>query len=81
MLDRIKIEKRLAKVPKEFAAVFAVRAAMRVLPMLVNNKGNKEVFGFWSEDKATHVFSVMHAHRYSFSVAAIKSVQDRSWQR
>ncbi len=58
MLDRKEIEKRLAKVPEDFVVAFAGRAAMRVFPILSNNKGKNEVFGFWGESRGCKVFCV-----------------------
>ncbi len=75
MLDRETIEKHLTKMPRDFAVAFAVRAAMRVMPILANNKGKNEAFGFWGQDKAINVFSVMHVERSGFLAVATRSAR------
>ncbi len=63
------IEERLVDVPRNFAMAFAVRAAMRVLPVIASKAKNREPFWFWEGEEAKHLFSVMHAQRVAVSAA------------
>ena len=62
MLTRKEILKGLEGVPKEFVAAFAVRASMRILPLLADISQDDR-FWFWKKKQGIHLFSVMHALR------------------
>jgi len=59
-----KIEKRLANVSLKFTVAFMTRIAMRILPMMVSNKKDSQIFGYWDEDfKVKNLFSMLHVLR------------------
>ena len=67
MLDLETIEKRLSGVPSGFVGAFAVRAAMRVLPAIVDKAMDRKPFGFWGNNHLDRaLFSVVHTHRMAF---------------
>ncbi|MGH8474509.1 MAG: hypothetical protein ACRER2_01845 [Methylococcales bacterium] len=70
MLDKAEIKKRLKELPVEFTVAFAVRAAMRVLPLLSDMRKADDPFWFWQSNKAKSVLAVLHAER----VACIRTV-------
>ncbi|MBW1616922.1 MAG: hypothetical protein JRJ49_10425, partial [Deltaproteobacteria bacterium] len=60
--DRDIIEKKLKKLPKEYSVAFALRCALRAVP-LIGYKGN---FDFWKEDKRKdYAFAVIRALDFS----------------
>ncbi|MCP4698560.1 MAG: hypothetical protein GY862_17175, partial [Gammaproteobacteria bacterium] len=60
--NRENIKKRLQELPPRLAAAFAVRAALRVLPMLAQGRGKKDFLWFWPEKKRErHLLSVFRA--------------------
>ncbi len=62
MLTRKELLTGLEGVPQEFVAAFAVRASMRILPLLADiNQDDR--FWFWKNKQGIHLFSVMHALR------------------
>ena len=63
MLDRETIIKRFLKISPQLATVFAIRAAIRVLPAMAYKAGNNEPFDFWEEDQRKQMFSIMQALR------------------
>lgn len=67
MLDRGEIERQLQGKSREHCAAFAVRSAMRVLPLLAAlNGANGGAFLFWSEeDRAKHLLAVHWAYSCS----------------
>ena len=81
------IEARLKNIPRDKCVAFAVRCAMRVLPLLVvakkektgimsmfNQKPSQVPFWFWSEsDRNRHLLAVLRAYACSiqFSLTGI----------
>lgn len=72
-LDREEIQERLQNVPREKCVLFALRSAMRVLPLLAVQKeeiqevgqkqSRREAFYFWQpEDKAKHLLAIYRAY-------------------
>ncbi|PTQ73563.1 small GTP-binding protein [Nitrosomonas oligotropha] len=65
MLNQEEIERRLSKTNPKVAAAFAVRAAMRVLPILASRE-RISPFWFWDEDMEKRLFAVMQSERVAF---------------
>ena len=68
MLNKKKIEEQLKNVTKDKCMAFAVRSAMRVLPLLAIPK-KKETFWFWGKYKDQHLLAIFRA--YGFSIECI----------
>ncbi|MFZ2725073.1 MAG: COR domain-containing protein [Methylococcaceae bacterium] len=72
-LSREEIEARLESVPSDVRVAFAVRSAMRVLPLLaMQNKQNqdKDAFWFWqTDDSSRYLLAIFKA--YSISIEFI----------
>jgi len=61
MLSRNGIKKRLEGVPPELCVAFAVRSALRVLPLLAVEKSGKPPFWYWSsQDRGEHFLAVLN---------------------
>lgn len=83
MFDREKlrdeIEVRLKDVPRGKRVAFAVRSAMRMLPLLTDSKiftkkKNRDAFWFWkAEDKNKHLLAVLSAYSWGIEYASIAS--------
>ncbi|PPD50460.1 MAG: hypothetical protein CTY16_01515 [Methylobacter sp.] len=79
MLDRVEIEAKLKEVSKDKCVAFAVRSAMRVLPILALPRKNdlkaklivksSEVFWFWGNDKCFYLLTLFRA--YSFDIGFV----------
>ncbi len=72
-LDREEIQARLQSVPRDKCVLFALRLAMRVLPLLAvqrkktqevgQKQSKREAFYFWQpEDKAKHLLAIYRAY-------------------
>ncbi|MGZ8174832.1 MULTISPECIES: COR domain-containing protein [Methylobacter] len=75
MLDSVKIKTQLKGLSDDQCVVFAVRAAMRVLPLLVaRKKTTSKAFWFWKpEDKAKYLLDVYLAYSSSIERILVKS--------
>ncbi|MGZ8227451.1 MAG: hypothetical protein ACXWT3_12575, partial [Methylococcaceae bacterium] len=79
-MDKAKIEAQLKNIPSDKRVAFAVRSAMRVLPLLAmpsNNTlalsaKNTEVFGFWKNNKSNHLLAIFRAYSFSVEYCLIK---------
>lgn len=74
MLDRNTIKKQLSEVSPGFLVAFAVRAAIRALPILADKAKADKPFWFWKENEARHIFTILHALRLSVTVSSIYTV-------
>jgi len=62
MLTRDEIEKRLQGVSAELCAAFAVRSALRVLPLLAVENDDAPPFWYWpNQDRGKHFLAVLHS--------------------
>ncbi len=86
-LDREEIQARLQNVPRDKCVLFALRLAMRVLPLLAvqrkkiqevgQKQSKREAFYFWQpENKAKHLLAVYHAYSCCLESVIIEDVTD-----
>jgi C-terminal of Roc, COR, domain/Ras of Complex, Roc, domain of DAPkinase len=75
-LTRAEIEERLQGMPKDKSVAFAVRSAMRVLPVFAKGKSSQlEVFSFWKKSyKEAFLLAVFNAYRVSIGYAINNTV-------
>ena len=71
-MDWDELEKRLKSVPEPLAAAFAVRCAMRLLPLLAPKKIRSTPFYYWNERfRVEHILAILRV--LHLSVAAVCS--------
>lgn len=71
-LDKDEIKTKLEGVPIDICVAFALRSAMRVLPLLAIQK--KDEIKFWQEEnKADFLLAIYQAYAYAFSVILVKN--------
>lgn len=63
MLNREAMINRFFKIVPHLAAVFAIRAAMRVLPAMADKLESKNPFDFWEKDQSLQMFSILESLR------------------
>ncbi len=83
MFDREQFRKeitaQLKDVPRDKQVAFAVRSAMRVLPLLARLQQKKEIFGFWkTKDKSKYLLAVFTAYTSVIEFVLTKKRPDTS---